>query len=191
MGYYTHWQDANLTLLQLGVRFYDPEIGRFGQTDILGENTESGYVYCANNPTDSADPSGYAKQDKKDDKKRDRRKKGKPDDLRKAEELVKSTVRRLLYMIINACGGRDKFPIGKLLGELEKIRKMAPKARDKVREECQPLVDEANSDDDCCGTKDIWLYVNCNRCCYALVDYLGYSHLSQLLCGPLCKKLLK
>jgi len=33
LGYYTRWQDANLDLLQLGVRFYDPEIGRFTQID--------------------------------------------------------------------------------------------------------------------------------------------------------------
>jgi len=34
LGYYTHWQDENLTLLQLGVRFYDPEAGRFGQKGV-------------------------------------------------------------------------------------------------------------------------------------------------------------
>lgn len=33
LGCYTHYQDANLDLLQLGVRFYDPESGRFTQVD--------------------------------------------------------------------------------------------------------------------------------------------------------------
>jgi hypothetical protein len=30
LGYYTHWQDANMDgMLQLGVRDYDPSVGRF------------------------------------------------------------------------------------------------------------------------------------------------------------------
>jgi hypothetical protein len=30
LGYYTHYQDPNMSdSLQLGVRFYDPEVGRF------------------------------------------------------------------------------------------------------------------------------------------------------------------
>ncbi len=35
LGYYSHYQDVNLPLLQLGVRFYDPALGRFTQVDPL------------------------------------------------------------------------------------------------------------------------------------------------------------
>jgi len=57
LGYYTHWQDENLTLLQLGVRFYDPEIGRFGQRDPL-ETGINHHVYASDNPLGYADPGG-------------------------------------------------------------------------------------------------------------------------------------
>jgi hypothetical protein len=34
LGYYTHWQDPNMSdRLQLGVRFYEPEVVRFGQAE--------------------------------------------------------------------------------------------------------------------------------------------------------------
>ena len=37
LGYYTHYQDSNVSdLLQLGVRFYEPEARRFTQRDAPG-----------------------------------------------------------------------------------------------------------------------------------------------------------
>ena len=63
LGYYTHYQDVDLyghpkfKLLQLGVRFYDPEIGRFTQRDPL-PTEESPYVYAGGNPARFADPTG-------------------------------------------------------------------------------------------------------------------------------------
>ena len=51
LGYYTHWQDAHLTLLQLGVRFYDPQVGRFGQRDALARPEVSQYCYAADHPS--------------------------------------------------------------------------------------------------------------------------------------------
>jgi RHS repeat-associated protein len=57
MGYYTHYQDANLPLLQLGVRFYDPSIGRFTQVDPIGDGI-NWYAYCENNPLMRVDPRG-------------------------------------------------------------------------------------------------------------------------------------
>jgi len=57
LGYYTHWQDANLTLLQLGVRFYDPEIGRFGQRDPIQDGM-NWYAYVRNSPVSWVDPAG-------------------------------------------------------------------------------------------------------------------------------------
>jgi len=59
LGYYTHHQDANLDLLQLGVRFYDPEIGRFTQRDPVYDPMDgSAYPYVENRPTLSTDPAG-------------------------------------------------------------------------------------------------------------------------------------
>jgi len=57
LGYHTHWQDANLTLLQLRVRFYDPQVGRFGQRDPIKDGMD-GYIYASNKPTVRIDPSG-------------------------------------------------------------------------------------------------------------------------------------
>lgn len=63
LGYYSHYQDENLfaengwQLLQLGVRFYDPEVGRFGQVDPLREGL-SWLEYAHGRPTYLVDPSG-------------------------------------------------------------------------------------------------------------------------------------
>jgi uncharacterized protein RhaS with RHS repeats len=38
----------------VGIRCYDPELGRFLQLDPLGQ----GYIYCLNAPTNAVDPSG-------------------------------------------------------------------------------------------------------------------------------------
>ncbi len=58
LGYYTHYQDDNLDLLQLGVRFYDPETGRFTQRDPVPALTASNYAYVQDRPTALVDPSG-------------------------------------------------------------------------------------------------------------------------------------
>jgi len=57
-GYYSHHQDANLMLLQLGVRFYSPEIGRFTQRDTVVRHTESAYSYADNRVSLLVDPKG-------------------------------------------------------------------------------------------------------------------------------------
>jgi len=45
LGYYTHWMDSALAdMLHLGVRFYEPGVGRFGQHG-------SPYTYADSNPT--------------------------------------------------------------------------------------------------------------------------------------------
>ena len=45
LGYYTHWMDSSLTdLLHLGVRFYEPGVGRFSQVDPAREG-ENFYTY--------------------------------------------------------------------------------------------------------------------------------------------------
>ena len=57
LGYYTHWQDEHLDLLQLGVRFYDPQTGRFTQRDPARYEPNL-YGYGRNCPTALVDPSG-------------------------------------------------------------------------------------------------------------------------------------
>ena len=58
LGYYVHWQDSNLAdALQLGVRFYEPGVGRFGQVDPIGSELVT-YRYADNRPTIMTDPSG-------------------------------------------------------------------------------------------------------------------------------------
>ena len=55
-GYIT---DHSSGLLQLGARFYWPELGRFIQQDPIGDDI-NWYAYAANNPTVYADPEGNA-----------------------------------------------------------------------------------------------------------------------------------
>jgi RHS repeat-associated protein len=60
LGYYTHTNTQGPTLddlLQLGVRFYDPEIGRFTQRD-AAEQGLNWYEYAAGRPLFFVDPSG-------------------------------------------------------------------------------------------------------------------------------------
>ena len=58
LGYYTHWMDPSLSdLLHLGVRFYEPGVGRFGQVDPLRRDYV-GYIYSADIPTLGVDPEG-------------------------------------------------------------------------------------------------------------------------------------
>ena len=59
IGYYTHYQDSNMTgLLQLGVRFYDPGLGRFGQRDPIERTSRAAYAYSDDRPLTHADPTG-------------------------------------------------------------------------------------------------------------------------------------
>ena len=62
LGYYAHTptQGPTLTnLLQLGVRFYDSETGRFTQRDPIGyDDGPNVYAYGHNNPNSNTDPWG-------------------------------------------------------------------------------------------------------------------------------------
>ncbi|MGB9619695.1 MAG: RHS repeat domain-containing protein [Armatimonadota bacterium] len=57
LGYYTHWMEPDFGLLQLGVRFYDPEVGRFTQRDPM-QNDHAPYTYAGDEPTRLVDPQG-------------------------------------------------------------------------------------------------------------------------------------
>ncbi len=58
LGYYTCWQEPDFGLLQLGMRFYDPQAGRFTQRDKVRGAPEAAYVYVVDNSTTYVDPSG-------------------------------------------------------------------------------------------------------------------------------------
>jgi RHS repeat-associated protein len=57
LGYYTHYQEPEFGLLQLGVRFYDAELGRFTQRDPARQGLNAEY-YVGGNPTSRIDPAG-------------------------------------------------------------------------------------------------------------------------------------
>jgi len=57
LGYYTHYQDPDFGLLELGFRFYDPGIGRFTQLDPVGYGI-NWYAYAGGNPLAWVDPWG-------------------------------------------------------------------------------------------------------------------------------------
>jgi RHS repeat-associated protein len=57
-GYY-YDNESNFYYLQS--RYYDPETGRFISPDVVAEGGNL-YAYCANDPVNSSDPSGYLSQ---------------------------------------------------------------------------------------------------------------------------------
>jgi len=60
LGYYTHYQIPSFGLLELGVRFYGPEVGRFTQRDRVDAAADgvSLYRYADDRPTVYVDTSG-------------------------------------------------------------------------------------------------------------------------------------
>ncbi len=60
LGYYNHYQENGFKLLQLGVRLYDPEMGRFMQIDSAGDGSNL-YAYTGDNPMFYVDPNGKAR----------------------------------------------------------------------------------------------------------------------------------
>lgn len=57
LGYYTHCQESEFELVQLGVRFYDTRIGRFVRRDPMRGATNP-YFYVAGRVTRARDPLG-------------------------------------------------------------------------------------------------------------------------------------
>jgi RHS repeat-associated protein len=60
LGYYAHYMvlgSADFRLLQLGVRFYDPQVGRFTQRDPIKDGI-NWYAYVGGNPVNAVDPDG-------------------------------------------------------------------------------------------------------------------------------------
>jgi len=59
LGYYTHYQQPDFGLLQLGVRYYDPGTGRFTSRDPIGyAGGLNLYQYANGNPVMQVDPTG-------------------------------------------------------------------------------------------------------------------------------------
>ena len=59
LGYYTHYQETDFDLLQLGARYYDPSLGRFVSADPIGYRAGMNlYVYVYDEPVLLVDPSG-------------------------------------------------------------------------------------------------------------------------------------
>ena len=59
LGYYYHHQDAGLQdWMQLGVRFYQPELGRFERRDPRGTARAAAYPYAGGGPGVYVDPCG-------------------------------------------------------------------------------------------------------------------------------------
>ena len=66
LGYYYHHQDSGLQdWMQLGVRFYEPEIGRFERRDPVPATAISSYLYALDNPFVFSDPSGKMPEEDK------------------------------------------------------------------------------------------------------------------------------
>jgi len=61
LGYYTHWQEPELKLLQLGIRFYGAELGTFTQMDRFKQSGLSSYSYSGASPLTWIDPDGLKK----------------------------------------------------------------------------------------------------------------------------------
>ncbi len=57
LGYYTHWMTPEFGWLQLGVRFYDPETGRFERQDPMRTDIAH-YPYASDQPLIAGDPDG-------------------------------------------------------------------------------------------------------------------------------------
>ena len=57
LGYYTHYDAPEFGWLQLGVRFYEPETGRFERRDDLADGTTD-YQYALLNPESFVDDGG-------------------------------------------------------------------------------------------------------------------------------------
>ena len=58
LGYYTHYQAPELGWLQLGVRFYEPEVGRFERRDPEATTAYALQAYCGGQPLSWVDVSG-------------------------------------------------------------------------------------------------------------------------------------
>ncbi len=58
LGYYTHYQEPCFGLMQLGVRLYEPQTGRFTQRDRAEPSGSEAYAYADGNPVLYDDPQG-------------------------------------------------------------------------------------------------------------------------------------
>ena len=58
LGYYTHYQDPEFNMLQLGIRFYNPDTSTFSQQDPMRRSWDAAYDYAYDRPLSLVDPLG-------------------------------------------------------------------------------------------------------------------------------------
>ena len=61
LGYNSQMGDELTGLTYLRARYYNPEIGRFTQEDVIYDDGFNLYAYCGSNPVIYCDPSGFEK----------------------------------------------------------------------------------------------------------------------------------
>ena len=64
LGYNSQMGDELTGLTYLRARYYNPEIGRFTQEDVIYDDGFNLYAYCGSNPVIYCDPSGLIQSDK-------------------------------------------------------------------------------------------------------------------------------
>ena len=63
LGYNSQMGDELTGLTYLRARYYNPEIGRFTQEDVIYDDGFNLYAYCGSNPVIYSDPSGFVGED--------------------------------------------------------------------------------------------------------------------------------
>jgi len=107
LGYYTHWQEPTFKLLQLGVRYYDPSVGRFTQQDPIKDGF-NWYGYASGNPTKNVDPSGLVDFNTC---------------WNNAKKKLPENIKKELQDLLQKLSPRDWKKIPKVIDELKKIAK--------------------------------------------------------------------
>ncbi|MHB1456864.1 MAG: RHS repeat domain-containing protein [Armatimonadota bacterium] len=119
-GYYAHWQEPGFGLMQLGVRFYDTEVGRFTQRDALADILST-YRYCDGNSLRYIDPWGLKEKDP---------------GMKHLEDGIKKIIAKI-YDEICKTGGDASFLV-KVIEQMKKLAQTNENAA-KIMRACEPF----------------------------------------------------